>query len=103
MRRVAPCVQRRVVVAFAIRKVLAILPFVGGPFVDPSLLRHNNDSRRDFLAANPWIECMIAPFYFRIFTHYKSPKIRALLCPKNRSRSYPLQLSFPALALRAAT
>lgn len=55
-------------------------------------------SRRDFLAANPWIECMIAPFYFRIFTHHKSPKFRASLCPKHRSRSYPLQVCFPPLA-----
>ena len=32
-------------------------------------------SRRNFLAADPWIERMIAPFYFRIFTHHKSPKL----------------------------
>jgi hypothetical protein len=60
-------------------------------------------SRRDFLAANPWIECMIAPFYFRIFTHHKSPKFRASLCPKHRSRSYPLQVSFPPLAVAKRT
>jgi hypothetical protein len=60
-------------------------------------------SRRDFLAANPGIECMIAPFYFRIFTHHKSPKFRASLCPKHRSRSYPLQVSFPPLAVAKRT
>jgi hypothetical protein len=34
------------------------------------------------LAANPWIECMIAPFYFRIFTHHKSPKVQSIALPE---------------------
>jgi hypothetical protein len=31
--------------------------------------------RRYFLTANPRIERVIAPFYFRILTHHKSPTV----------------------------
>ena len=37
-------------------------------------------SRRYFLAADPRIECVIAPFDFGIFTHNKSPKFLSKFC-----------------------